>query len=246
MSDENQMRPVADQPASATDGTRVSGAIGAITRHIRTAELGPGDRLPSEAAISQELSVSRSVVREAFRSLAAMRLIDLKAGKRATVAEIDYGAMSPVIEHGVNTEQISIQQIYDVRRTIESRTAALAAMRCNDAEGDSILRHALTMRENLARPEIVMEHDLAFHVAIAGAARNPVYSLIIGAFDGVTRQTWPIGWRSRTSDVEKQKMNDVHVQIAEAIVAGDPEAASKLMATHFDVSVQALLAAGLA
>lgn len=196
--------------------------------------------------MSQELSVSRSVVREAFRSLAAMRLIDLKAGRRATVAEIDYGAMSPVIEHGVNTEQISIQQIYDVRRTIESRTAALAAMRRSDAEGDSILTHAKAMHENLARPEIVMEHDLAFHVDIAKAARNPVYSLIIGAFDGVTRQTWPIGWRSRTSDAEQQTMIDIHVQIAEAIVSGNPQTASELMATHFDVSVRALLAAGLA
>ncbi len=231
---------------SAAEETRVSGAIGAITAHIRNADLGPGDRLPSEAAISQELSVSRSVVREAFRSLAAMRLIDLKAGRRATVAEIDYGAMSPVIEHGVNTEQISIQQIYDVRRTMESRTAALAAMRRSDAEGEDILAHAHAMRTNIARPEVVMEHDLAFHVAIAAAAKNPVYSLIIGAFDGVTRQTWPIGWRSRTTDAEQHKMIDIHIQIAEAIVSGNPQTASALMATHFDVSVQALLTAGLA
>jgi DNA-binding FadR family transcriptional regulator len=41
-------------------------------------------------------------------------------------------------------------------------------------------------------------------------------------------------------------MNDLHVAIAEAIVAGDPQAASQLMAQHFEESVKALLAAGVA
>src|SRR4028118_2238582 len=99
----------------------VGDAIGAITRHIREHDLMPGDRLPSEANFSKELNVSRTVVREAFRSLAAMRIIDLAAGKRATVASLDHGAMGLMIEHGVYTDQISIQQIYDVRRTIETR-----------------------------------------------------------------------------------------------------------------------------
>ena len=44
--------------------------------------------------------------------------------------------MSMVIEHGITTQQISVQQVYDVRRTIEMRTVALAALRRNDAEAD--------------------------------------------------------------------------------------------------------------
>ncbi len=103
------------EPATTS---RVSDAIGSITRHIRDHELMPGDRLPSEAALSKELKVSRAVVREAFRSLQAMRIIGLSTGRRATVSQIDHGAMSLMIEHGVHTDQINIQQIYDVRRTI--------------------------------------------------------------------------------------------------------------------------------
>ena len=41
-----------------------------------------------------------------------------------------------------------------------------------------------------------MEHDIAFHEAIAAASRNPMFSLIVTAFSGVTRQTWAIGWRT--------------------------------------------------
>lgn len=224
----------------------VGSTIGAITHHIRTHELGPGDRLPSEAELSRTLSVSRTVIREAFRSLAAMRLIDLKAGKRATVAELDHGAMSLVIEHGVHTEQITVQQIYDVRRTIETRTAALASLRRSDAEAERIGEHAHAMRDHLSDPPKLMEHDLAFHLEIAKAAKNPVFSMIVGAFDGVTRHTWPIGWRSRTSDAEQMAMVQIHVDLADAIVRGDPQAARDLMARHFDESVKALLTAGIA
>ncbi len=98
--------------------SRVSDAVGAITRHIREHELRPGDRLPSEASLSKDLKVSRTLVREAFRILEAMRIIGLSTGRRATVAQIDHGAMSLMIEHGAHTDQINIQQIYDVRRTI--------------------------------------------------------------------------------------------------------------------------------
>jgi DNA-binding FadR family transcriptional regulator len=225
--------------------TRVGETIGAITRHIRHNALGPGDRLPSEAYFTENLSVSRTVVREAFRSLAAMRLIDLSAGKRATVAKLDYGTMSAVIEHGIHTEQISVQQIYDVRRTIETRTAALAALHRSDAQGAAIVALADAMRAARDAPAELMEHDLAFHNEIARAAKNPVFAMIVGAFEGVTRETWPIGWRSRTAKPEQDVMLGIHADLAAAIDAGDPAKAAELMARHFDESVRALVAAGI-
>ena len=175
----------------------VSTAIQAITQHIRSQGLGPGDLLPSEAAMTRQLNVSRTIVREAFRSLSAMRLIDMSAGRRATVAKLDTGAMSMVIEHGITTQQISVQQIFDVRRTIEMRTVALAALRRTEAEagGDRQVR-----RERCARtsktPELVMEHDIAFHEAIAAASHNPDVRADRRPFSGVTRQTW----RDRLAD----------------------------------------------
>lgn len=224
----------------------VSAAIHAITQHIRTEGLGPGDLLPSEADMTRRLNVSRTVVREALRSLSAMRLIDMSAGRRASVAKLDISAMSMVIEHGVTTEQISVQQVYDVRRTIEMRTVALAALRRTDAEAAEIANRARLMRENCRAPEIVMEHDIAFHEAIAKASHNPVFALIVSAFSGVTRRTWVIGWRTRASEAEQLKMIEGHEEIAQAIAAGDPRRAAEHMAEHFDNSVKALIDAGIA
>lgn len=231
-------------PKSSVDNL-VSTAIREITGHIRSHDLGPGDRLPSEAHFSRDLNVSRTVVREAFQSLSALRLIELNPGKRAVVAKLDYGALSPVIEHGVQTEQITVQQIYDVRRTIEIRTASLAALRRSPRQGDEIVALAEGMMASFDDPDRMMELDIALHLEIAKAAANPVFTLIVGAFDGVTRRTWPIGWRSRTSRDQKQVMMDLHLRLAKAIAAGDPQAASTLMAQHFDESVRALVAAGI-
>jgi len=223
----------------------VGEAIGAISRRIREDDLMPGDRLPSEAQLSKELNVSRTVVREALRSLDAMRIIDLATGKRATVAHIDHGAMSMMIEHGVHTEQINIHQIYDVRRAIEMRTVTLASIRRSDGEAQQILTLAQAMRTSSGVPDLLMENDLAFHMTLARASRNPVFELLVGSFQQITRQTWPVGWKSRATPEARETMIATHESIARAIAASDPQAATTAMATHFDESVQALLQAGI-
>ena len=153
--------------------------------------------------------------------------------------------MSLMNEHGIHSEQSNVHEVYDVRRTIEVRTAALAALRRTDADAKAILDHAMAMEENFDAPEKVMESDLAFHLEIARASKNPIFMLIVGAFQGVSRQTWPIGWRSRTCDAERHAMNAIHIELAKAIQAGDPQAAGNLTTRHFDESVKALLAAGI-
>ena len=228
-----------------TSSGLVSEAIGAISRHIRDNDLMLGDRLPSEANLSKELNVSRTVVREAFRSLAAMRIIELATGKRAAVAAIHHGAMSLMIEHGVHTDQINVQQIYDARRTIETRLVTLAAIRRSDTEATDLLALAKAMYHAVDDPPRLMELDLSFHLLLAQASRNPVFTLIVGAFQGITRQTWPIGWKSRPTPESRELMLATHMDIARAVAASDPQQAVASMSLHFDESVRALLTAGL-
>ena len=216
-----------------------------LSEHIRANGLRPGDSLPSEAAFALQLGISRPVVREAFRALATLRLINIGNGRRAQVSAIDPSVLGLVLDHAVLTEQTSIQQIYDVRRTIELRTAALAALRRSEREAQEIATLTGAMRSDFSRPEQVMEHDIAFHEAIAAASRNPLFALLVCSFHGVTRQTWAIGWNSRPDDAERMASVDGHCAIAAAIAARDHRAAEAAMAEHFDMSVKALLAAGI-
>ena len=238
--------PTQEPPLIGSSSGLVSATIEAVTHHIQNQALMPGDRLPSEAAMSRELGVSRTVVREAFRSLDAMHIIKLATGKRAKVARIDFGAMSLMIEHGVHTDQIGIQHIYDVRRTIETRIVALASMRRSEQEASELLEIVAAMRATVEDPARLMEHDLAFHAALANASRNPVFGLLVGSFQGITRQTWPIGWKSRSTVEAREVMIATHESIAERVAAGDQVGAVDLMAQHFDESLRALVKAGMA
>ncbi|WP_331376979.1 FadR/GntR family transcriptional regulator [Sinorhizobium chiapasense] len=232
-------------PPTPSSGDLVAGAVSQISALIRGSQLKPGDRLPSEAALTESLSVSRTVVREALRSLAAMRLIDLGAGKRPTVAELDDSSIAMTFRHGLFTDQIDIRQIYDARRTIEGRTATLAALLRTEKEADEMLGFARAMQNRLDQPAVVMENDLALHLAIARTSRNPIFALMIGAFQGVIVESWPIGWKARATDDEREVMNRLHLALAEAIAASDPQAASTIMDRHFDESLKALARAGL-
>ena len=223
----------------------VDQAAAAVQQHIRAEELRPGDGLPSESAFALRLGVSRAVVREAYRSLAALKLIDIGNGRRARVASPDSSVLALIVDHAVHTDHASVQQILDVRRTIELRTASLASLRRTDVEAVVIMSHVRGMTEHFTDGSRVMEHDIAFHEAIAGASRNPLFALMVGAFHVVTRQTWGLGWATRESDERRRASIACHEAIASAIAARDPRRAESAMAEHFDETVRVLLAAGI-
>lgn len=212
---------------------------------MRQDNLKAGQTLPSEMGLAGMFGVSRTVIREALRSLVALSLLDIGNGRRARVRVPDGNVLGLIVDHAIHTEHVSIQQIYDVRRTVEMRTVELAAVRRTDAEAARIGAQVDAMYADYARLDRVMEHDIAFHVLIGAASRNPMFDLIVRSFEAVTRQTWRVSWTSRRTDAERMGTIGLHRAIADAIAAGDPRSAAAAMADHFDNSVKALLNAGI-
>jgi DNA-binding FadR family transcriptional regulator len=236
-------KETADRPG-AGEGL-LGGVMESVKTYIRDNGLQVGDELPSEGAFAEQTGTSRTIVREAYRSLAALTLIDIGNGRRARVAAPKADVLAMITDHAVHTNQATIQQIFDVRRTIERRTVALAALRRTDREAAEIYALAEAMQRDFHDPQKVMEHDIAFHEAIGTASKNPMFSLIVGSFHVVTRHTWPIGWASRGSNETRQESIDGHFAIAQAIANGDPAKGEAAMVEHFDLTVKALLAAGV-
>jgi GntR family transcriptional regulator, transcriptional repressor for pyruvate dehydrogenase complex len=239
------LRPVDASDEEEAPGGLVSKVIHGIRRMIRSEGLKIGDLLPAEGAIGEQFGVSRAVVREAYRSMAALKLINVGNGRRARVSAVDHEVLALVIDHGVQTDQVTVQQILDVRRTIEMRTVGLAALRRSDREAREIKALAAAMRAEFFDADKVMEHDIAFHETIAQASRNPMFTLVVSSFHVVTRQTWRIGWKARASDAERYESVGCHEAIAQAIDAGDRFAAERLMAEHFDNTAKLLLESGV-
>jgi GntR family transcriptional regulator, transcriptional repressor for pyruvate dehydrogenase complex len=224
---------------------RVGRAVNAIIEEIRANGLRKGDLLPSESAMVARLQVSRIVVREANRYLAALGIIEITNGRAPRVSMPDENVIGTLFDHVVYTGHVSVQQVLGVRRPLEVRAAALAAVRRTAEQAKQIVGHAAAMRATLHDPTSMSEHDIALHAAIADASQNPLLAIMIKAFSPVTRQTWPVGWRSRTEPQEQLAMIACHEALAEAIQKQDVTAARTTMSAHFDELVKALAAAGV-
>lgn len=225
-----------------SDGTRL--VFQAVTGYIDDHRLRSGDALPSENDFADTVGVSRTVVRQAFGALGALRLIETGNGRRPRVGKIDASVVALPLAHAVSTAQATVQQVWDARRALERRTAMLAALQRTRAEANEII--ALSRRMRIAGDDLPqqVEHDIAFHAAIADATRNPVLALLIGSFAELMRRTCPIGWQARRTDTDRLAVFDQHDVIAAAIEAGDAVAAEAAMDAHFELSLRALASTG--
>lgn len=122
---------------------------------INSAALKPGDRLPSERDLGERFGVSRTVVREALRSLAAKGVLDVRSGSGATVARVNVEHASETLRlyvqgsHG-GAGGVTYEQVNDVREMIETRVAQMAA---TSASAEDIARLVSIHEEFCARSE---------------------------------------------------------------------------------------------
>jgi len=227
--------------ADPAGGSLVQLAVNAVSDYIRDHGLRVGDSLPGEGHFANLLGVSRAVMREAFGALAALRRIDVGNGRKPRVAAIDGTLIAVSLQHAVSTAQISVPEVWDVRRTIELRTAALAARHRSDREAGVILSLAEAMAEDLDDFDAMTRHDIAFHQAIAQAGHNLLFVQIVGSFAPLMEVAVPTAWLTRRTDVERRTMIDRHLDVARAIVARDPARAVQAMGAHFDSSIGNIL-----
>ena len=232
-----------------TDLTAFSGkslvrtAIDAIKDHIRTRKLRVGDTLPGKSYFAEQLGVSRAVMREAFGALAALKQIDVGNGRRARVGALDGSVLAKSLEHAISTAQIGMAEVWDVRRTIEMRTAALAAENASTEQIERIIALAEAMARDNQPHDQTTDDDIAFHLAIAEASGNALFFKIVTSFVPLMRIAVPLAWETRKSSEEKHDILDRHRRLARAIADRKPTEAREWMASHFDEAIGASLGA---
>ena len=219
----------------------VTKSMDAVKAHIRESGMRVGDTLPGEGYFADKMGVSRAVMREAFGALAALRLIDVANGRRAKVGALDGSVIADSLEHALSTAQIKVADVWDVRRTIEMRTAALAARNATPLQAARIVALAEAMGQDDQPHEETTEDDIDFHLAIAEASGNALFSQIVASFVPLMRVAVPQAWKTRQTEDEKRDILDRHRRLAAAIANRDPAEAERWMGTHFDEAIGALL-----
>jgi GntR family transcriptional repressor for pyruvate dehydrogenase complex len=206
-----------------------------VTQHILSligsGKLKLGEKLPSERELSQELSVSRSSVREALQALAMMRLIEIKAGRGAYVRGI---LPEEVLDSNVLSRLIqgdALQELVEARRILEIEIARLAAERRTEDDLRALQRTLAAARSENVTPVELVKADLDFHLEIAKATHNSVLLKMFATIFPLLGES-----RAKVHDMPYacHKIVTFHQAIYEAIEKQDGATSSKAMAHHLE------------
>lgn len=144
-----------------------------LTTEIKKGAINEGEKLPSEATLSDRFNVSRTVVREAIACLEFDGLIEVKRGTRAVVAS-PHARKVFRIDYPVTLEDPKLAQLYELRMIIEGSAVVLAAKKRkkNDLlalEGCLRNMRDISIKERGAKG---VAANVQFHLLIAEASKN--------------------------------------------------------------------------
>jgi DNA-binding FadR family transcriptional regulator len=207
---------------------------------ILRGELRPGDRLPSEAMLCEAYEVSRPVLREATRVLAAKGLIisRQKAGASVRPAR-DWHLLDPDVLYWMiqsKPPREFVQTLMTVRRIFEPAAASLAATCASDDMLEAITE-AYGEMEAAKTPEELLEPDLAFHRLIAEATGNELMAYIGNMLSLALRES--IKLSSRLANTRELSLPR-HKAILRALMKHDGPAAHRAALAHLEETAEDL------
>jgi GntR family transcriptional regulator, galactonate operon transcriptional repressor len=198
-----------------------------LGRRIVGGEFKPGEAMPNEAELGDKLGASRSVIREAVKSLAAKGLIESRTRTGIRVlAPMHWNLLDQqLLGWPYSTMQALrfYREIFEIRGLIEPQAAAFAAERASKTEIAEIVAAFAAMEAADQPGNEAIDADLGFHRAVLAAAHNDLL-LQMGNLIGVGLMV-----SYRLSNETYTLFLPLHKEVADAIVARDAAAASDAM-----------------
>ena len=199
---------------------------------IQSGRIEPGDRLPSERDLAEQLAVSRPCLREALRALELSGLIESRHGGGTYVRDFgEPGVFSPLVLMLGMTEDLA-GDLGEVRKIFEPSVAMRAAMRADEED-------VRALRSVLARQADVLDSggplyellplDREFHAIVARASRNQVAMRMVQLINQLVHEG--LG-RVSASLTRSLLAHQRHCEIGAAVENHDPRRAHAAMLQH--------------
>jgi len=214
-------------------------AIEQIMDLIKNKKLKPGDKLPPERKLAEKLSISKGSLREAFRVLESRGLIKTKPGGGRFIREIRGNGHNNTENVILSLEKSSILELLEAREMFEVKIAEIAAQRATVENIKSIEEVLNKMNEEDGlKDDKETESDTEFHLAIARATHNFVFTntiqLYLDLLKKTREKTWQIPGRR-----EKQKQE--HLAIFQAIKEHNSKKAGEAMQKHLRTIIKVIV-----
>jgi len=217
--------------------TTVSGQIvDQIKSMVRSGNLTPGDKFPSERQLSELLKAGRSSIREAIKVLETIGLIQRNRGTTVLCdpAEIEHSVL------WLDGSHQKIHEVFETRKLMEIGLSGLAAERATRED-------IKTMAKSIARTydkHTVITSDISFHRALAHAAKNSVSSQVYNMVTRLLFQTHK--YYLLMENIENQdgffkKFLAQHSKILTAVESHNAEGAKLAMEEHLEFAEKELL-----
>ncbi|XWN29307.1 MAG: FadR/GntR family transcriptional regulator [Devosia sp.] len=202
-----------------------------ILELVRTGNLKPGERLPSEHELTRVYKVSRPTIREALRGLSLMGVVSVRHGGGATITELSAQQLVEPLRLMLDPDTFSPQTVCRSRKAVETALVRDACARIDDDARDKLSDLARYGLELVEDPVGFRVLDLEFHTLLNRIADNPLLSAVADAL-----YAFAMDHRRIVTEMPgaiEQSARD-HMAIAEAIAAGDPDLAAERMERHID------------
>jgi GntR family transcriptional repressor for pyruvate dehydrogenase complex len=205
----------------------------AVADHLRLmihrGEVGPGDRLPAERELAEQLGVARISLREAIKALQADGYVRVRRGARGGtyVTELDV----PVARWRarMRAESGEFSDIVDFRIALETESARLAAHRHRESDLTA-MREAITELERADGRAAFRLADSRFHSALASASGN---ARLRTAIESVRAELFATHDLLPFTDPIAESVRD-HQAVYQAVRAGDGDRAAAAMREHVE------------
>jgi len=211
-----------------------------VIRHvallIERGRLRPGDRLPAERDLAEEVGVSRPTVRAGLHALAAMGVTESRQGAGTFITAGPPRLGSGPLSFLAALYGFTRDQMFEARRALEVGAAGLAAERALGDRLAPMAEEVTGMFATVDDPQAYLMHDVRFHQAVAAASGNPVLQALVEMVSSLV-------YEQRRLTVERAKdlkeSAEMHRRIYQAIRDRDPPRAREEMTRHLDLARQA-------
>lgn len=191
-------------------------------------KLSPGEKLPNEVELSQEMGVSRATLREAIRELATQGVLEVRRGRGTFVSQ----QVEEINDFGFSSlDQVKgqLRDLFELRAVFEPEMAALACRRATNEELADILAQGERVAAAIRAGEDRTQSDRDFHAAIVRATHNEFMTRLLPIISQAVETAIVSG--SHGGLLAEHTLRD-HALLMEFFTKRDPEGARFAMAVH--------------
>jgi GntR family transcriptional repressor for pyruvate dehydrogenase complex len=200
---------------------------------VQQNNLRPGDKLPSERELSDQLGAGRSSVREALRALELLGLIETRRGEGTFLKHYRHNRLIDILGYFILRDYKTKKDLVEMRKILELDAVRLACRRATSKHFDEMERILDAAWQRVERGEVPTEEDYLFHRVICRSSRNSIlhriWAPLVEYSESVRNSSLSREGRAKIALQE-------HRQIMEAIREGDESTAVERMREHLENS----------